>query len=398
MKDAPQSSFYDPRSPNLISYYLDIINKFENNVSSFLLKYQKNASLLAAVSGGADSMALLASLCALRDSGIINQDALFCIHVEHGLRPEYESRGDAEFVRNYCKTNRIKCCVKFFLPGKINLFAKRKGTGIEAAARYFRHRSLLHEAKRLDSLNNRSQKTFILLAHTKDDLQETALMRILRGAGPVGLCVMPVRRGRLLRPLLPVTRADIIKYLNAKKILWREDSTNNDEIFLRNRVRRQLVPLLNESFPFWKKGVIALAKTQLLIADFITEEAIKSIKWEVLPKSAQRKAVFTEAQRREELFTEEEIFFSQPEIVREEAVFNACNTLFSSLPLRDTFSNKTVKRSVVRNFCEEKVKAADLGTVKIKRKDGKVIISRVYKEFFECGFSRLIKEKDCNNL
>jgi tRNA(Ile)-lysidine synthase len=315
-------------------------------------------------------MALLAALIALRDNGVIGKDALFCLHVEHGIRPAEESQGDAEFVRKFCEANRIECKIENIPQGKIAASARKKGIGIEAAARFFRHRAFSKEANRL------GEKAIILLAHTKDDLLETALMRILRGAGSAGLSAMPEKRGRLLRPLLKMTRADVVGYLKEKNTSWREDSTNTDEKYLRNRIRRSLVPLLNETFPSWKSGVFGMAQTQSLTADFIASEAIARVKWlEISHNANTHISVFTEAEN----------FFAQERIIREEAVFLAIDEL-----LKDKPSFRPVKRAVVRRFCAGVVNAADLGTVKIRREGEKIILSRSQKEYFEKGISRLL--------
>ena len=315
-------------------------------------------------------MALLTALIALRDSGIVGKEALFCLHVEHGIRSAEESKGDAEFVREFCKSSGIECKIENIPPGKVAALARKKGIGIEAAARFFRHRAFSKEANRL------GEKTIILLAHTKDDLLETALMRILRGAGSVGLAAMPVSRGRLLRPLLKMTRADVVEYLKTKNISWREDSTNADEKYLRNRIRRALIPLLNDAFPSWKSGVFNMAQTQSLTADFIAGEAIARVKWHEVAHNATSHAVFTEAKN----------FFAQDQIIREEAVFLAIDEL-----LKNKKNPRPVKRAVVRRFCAGVVNAADLGPVKIVREGEKIILSRAQKEFFENGISRLLR-------
>jgi len=316
-------------------------------------------------------MALLAALHALRSGHLIGKDMLFCLHVEHGLRPAEESQGDAKFVLEFCKSNGIECHIENIPPGKIAAFARRKKIGIEAAARFFRHRAFSKEANRL------GDKTLILLAHTKNDLLETALMRILRGAGCAGLAAMPVKRGRLLRPLLKMTRADVIEYLKTKNISWREDSTNIDEKYLRNRIRRALIPLLNRSFPSWESGIFGLAETQSFTAAFIAGEADKRIKWQEIARNANSLV---------SVFTEVKNFFSQEQIIREEAVFQAIDEL-----LKNKKNPRPIKRSVVRRFCAGTVNAADLGPVKIKREGERIILSRSQKEYFESGLSRLIR-------
>jgi len=315
-------------------------------------------------------MAMLAVLHSLRSGCIIGKDALFCLHVEHGLRPEEESQGDAEFVREFCKSNGIECGIVNIPPGKIAALAQRRGIGIEAAARFFRHRALSKEANRL------GDKTLILLAHTKNDLLETALMRILRGSGSAGLSAMPAKRGRLLRPLLKMTRADVIGYLKTKNISWREDSTNTDEKYLRNRIRRTLIPLLYKGFPSWENGVFNMAQTQSLTADFIANEAKTRVKWLKIARNANSHTVYTEAKN----------FFAQDQIIREEAVFQAIDEL-----LKSKKNPHPVKRAVVRRFCAGTVNAADLGYVKIKREEKRIILSLAQKEYFEKGISRLIR-------
>ncbi|MDR1840295.1 MAG: tRNA lysidine(34) synthetase TilS [Treponema sp.] len=341
----------------------------------------EGAVFLAAVSGGADSMAMLAALCAVIGSASsvptgssvpipIPTERLFCLHVEHGLRPAEESCGDAGYVRDFCKRSGISCRVESVPQGKIASYARHRGIGIEAAARFFRRRALLREAARL------GDNALILTAHTRDDALELALMRVLRGAGSAGLAAMPVRKGRFLRPLLFIDRADVIGYLTEKKITYREDSTNTDEKFLRNRVRRRLVPLLNEFFPSWKSGLSGMAATQSLAAAFLTEEASRRVVWE------REKGAFV---------TGAENFFSQPQIIREEALFQGItqNLKTSSVP----------KRSVIRRFCSGSVPAAELGSLLRVRHEGeKVALSPVRKDFSETGFSLLIKEPGLYNL
>jgi len=301
-------------------------------------------------------------------SRVVKKEALFCIHVEHGLRPAEESRGDADFVRDFCKKLGIRCRVVSIPSGKIASFATRNGTGIEAAARFFRRRAFFRAAARF------GEKTFILTAHTKDDMLETALMRVLRGAGPGGLAAMPALRGQFLRPLLNMTRADVVAYLTEKNIPLREDSTNADEMFLRNRIRQRLVPLLNESFPSWKTGVCNMAETQSLTADFIGNEARLRVKWEGAS-------------------TDAENFFAQPQIVREEALFQGIDLL-----LEGAKNPRPVRRSVVRRFCAGFAAAVDLGAVKARREGGRVLLSRGRKVFYESGFSLLIKNEGLYTL
>jgi tRNA(Ile)-lysidine synthase len=309
---------------------------------------------------------MLAALCA-----IVHKERLFCLHVEHGIRPQSESGGDADHVRDFCEKNGIACTVVSVAPGKAAALAKKRGIGLEAAARFFRRRALFRKAAQL------GENTKILIAHTKDDALETILMRVLRGAGPAGLAAMPQSRGRILRPLLNCSRAEVIEYLKEKNISWREDSTNTDENFLRNRIRRRLIPLLNEFFPSWKSGVNGMAETQSLTAAFLAEETQKRVTWTESPGA---------------LVTDAENFFTQAQLIREEAIFLGVNIISTDK------KSAVPKRSTVRRFCRGAAKTVDLGALRITQKDGKIVISKEKNRYSEKGFSLLIKEPGLYNL
>ena len=392
--------------------HFQLCHDFESAVTDVLSNCSPDTAFLAAISGGADSMAMLAALNQIFSFNHEFAERQFSVlHVEHGIRPSQESCGDAEFVHAFCIKQGIKCSIKHIPQGKVAAFAQRKGIGVEAAARHFRHKALAAEAARL------GEKVKILIAHTKDDMLETALMRVLRGSGPAGLAAMQsnLRFGAnsreqrieidgICRPLLFITRAEVLAYLKAKGLPWREDATNADDVFLRNRIRNRLVPLLDEAFPSWRAGVSAMAETQSLVKDFIAEEARQRIKWvsqEIsrrdLPDHLKlaRAVVRREAQRTQRgindfngiylLSTNTDNFFAQPLIVREEAVFLAIDEL-----LKNKKNLRTVKRAVLRRFCQGSITAADLGKVRVKCDGGEIAVSLAKKEYFESGISRLV--------
>ena len=365
---------------------------FEDVVAAALENRLPDTIYLAAVSGGADSTAMLAALVAVREQG--QGFELRCLHVEHGIRRQEESRGDAEFVRSFCEKYRVPCCVVSVKPGKVAETAKKRGLGIEAAARLYRHRAWFREAARLEADGRGSVR--VLVAHTADDMLETVLMRVLRGAGPSGLAAMPASRGRILRPLLALTRQDVLAYLTQKNIPWCEDSTNTDTRYLRNRVRHRLVPLLADDFPHWRKALSSLAETQSLAADFIVNEATLRVKWRPLPEMPETSGLLGGFCRKADtvLGTDEENFFAQPAIVREEALFQGIDVLMSGSGSHQALAHE-VKRSNIRRFSEGKVSAADLGRVHLRRKGGTITISRRKKvpgevSCSEYGFSLLI--------
>jgi tRNA(Ile)-lysidine synthase len=281
----------------------------------------------------------------------------------------------------------VPCRIVSIKPGKIEAAAKGRGIGIEAAARHYRRRAWFREAARLEAQRPEAESCAlpvrILTAHTADDMLETVLMRILRGSGPSGLAAMPVSRGRILRPLISLSRRDVLGYLNEQNISWRDDSTNTDRQFLRNRIRHCLIPLFEESFPQWRAGVTALAETQSLVADFIQSEAALRIQWETgvlrgCPPlrggaEAQSPACRTRAEAGGEpspLYTDAETFFAQPLIIREEALFQGIDKLLPAAR-----GSHTIKRKNIRRFCAGGITAIDLGPLRLKKDSRRITIS-----------------------
>ena len=314
---------------------------------------------------------MLVALSALR---LTEGFTLKCVHVNHGIRPPDESLTDASAVKELCKNLVVPCRVVSFPQGKITAFAARHGTGIEAAARFFRQKALRAEAGRIKA-------DFILTAHTLTDVQETILMRVLRGSAPAGLAAMPRVNGRLLRPLLELTRQDVLDYLAEKGIPYRTDSTNADTHFLRNRIRHKLVPVLDEFFPSWRSSIMALAQTQSLTADFLSAEAEKRLKWE--------------GSGLETLLLPAANFFSAPPILREEALFSGAIMLENKRPLRRSAVRGAV-RDAMRDGTEQSEagqgRSQDLGGVRFTERDGFVELALAHKKASERGFSLVITE------
>jgi tRNA(Ile)-lysidine synthase len=202
-----------------------------------------------AVSGGADSMALLHALRVLAGP---RDWRLAVLTVDHGLRPG--SAADAAFVADHAKTVGIPARVLTLAPADLE---RHRDAGPEGAARAARYGVLWPAA---DELGCR----WLATGHTLDDQAETVLLQLLRGAGPDGLAGMAVRTGRLLRPLLGTRRSDTRACCAAAGLAWREDPTNDQDGPLRNRVRHRLLPLLEELRP---GATRTLARTAALAAD-----------------------------------------------------------------------------------------------------------------------------------
>ena len=219
-------------------------------ISAHALK-AANLSVGAAVSGGADSSALLIALThILSDSGC----ALNVITINHNIRQPEETAGDAAHVASLCKALcdsgfDVKLSVKTFERGLVEACAARRKNGIEEAARFLRYEAF-------DEFIKSERIGCLCLAHNKNDRLETQLMRFLQGtSGDI-----PAVRGRFVRPMLDITRAEIGSYLTLQGVPWRTDSTNCDETYLRNRIRHTLIPILDDKFAGWQAALLSGAK------------------------------------------------------------------------------------------------------------------------------------------
>ncbi|MDR2551736.1 MAG: tRNA lysidine(34) synthetase TilS [Treponema sp.] len=372
--------------------------------------------LLVALSGGADSTALAAALAAIRErSGPGKGFILRALHVNHGIRSSAECAADAEAAEAFCASIGIPLTVKTIPPGTVKAFARENGTGLEGAARYFRYTALGEEARRTGA-------RAVLTAHTRDDLLETILMAFLRGAGPAGLGALQGRRVSwggagflgagapaassvgvdvpVLRPLLSLGRADVLAYLEARNLAYRTDPSNSDEGFLRNRIRGRLIPLLDECFPGWREPVRRLGETQGMTAAFLADEAALRLPWEEIPGQGGspmdrgsmsprriRRSRAAQASGFSALEVSQKLFFSQPEIIREEALFAALDRFSGS-----SFPGKNPRREVLRSFILGKTGTCDLGKVRIEGGPFSIrVLPAKTGKAFEQGFSVLIK-------
>lgn len=189
-----------------------------------------------AVSGGADSMALLWGIYLLREKLDIQVCAA---HFNHHLRGE-ESDRDEQFVREFCKSFSIE-----LVTGGAQVQPGKKG--LEAAAREARYAFF------------RTLPGKVATAHTADDNAETVLMHLVRGTGLKGLGGIAPKNDQLIRPLLTVTRQQVLAFLQEYHIDYVEDSSNAQDAFLRNRLRHHVMPLLKEENPRLAENVSAMA-------------------------------------------------------------------------------------------------------------------------------------------
>ena len=192
--------------------------------------------ILVGVSGGADSVALLA---VLRDLALAWKLNLTVAHLNHGIRGP-AAAADAAFVAGLARRWQLQ-----FIGGRVNVpvQARRRGISLEMAGRKARYDFFAKAARAYDC-------DVVATAHTADDQAETILLNLVRGAGPAGLAGIPYigRYGALkvVRPLRDLNRKSIEQFLKKRQLVWRHDATNADPAFLRNRVRHEVLPLLED--------------------------------------------------------------------------------------------------------------------------------------------------------
>ncbi|MBQ2387863.1 MAG: tRNA lysidine(34) synthetase TilS [Clostridia bacterium] len=215
-----------------------------------------------ALSGGADSTALLYGLLALREKFDLTVTAA---HVNHMLRGE-ESDRDERFVRDLCEKLGVALSVgKFDIPA-----LRKKGESGEECARRVRYAFLAEVADGK-----------IATAHTADDNAETVLFNLIRGAGITGACGIPVKRDNIIRPLILCSRKDIENYCEKNGISFVTDSSNLTDDYTRNRIRHKIIPEMKEINPSLCDGVSRFSETlrdadELILS--LAERAIKSAK------------------------------------------------------------------------------------------------------------------------
>ena len=189
--------------------------------------YIENKRLILALSGGIDSMVLADLLLKAKVDFVL-------AHCNFHLRGE-ESDGDEQFVREFAERNGLKLFVKQF---DTETYAKQHGLSIEMAARELRYAWF-------EELRQQLNYDYIAVAHHADDQLETFFINLLRGAGIRGLKGMQPVNGNIIRPLLDYSREEIHQYAVENGIKWREDHTNAETQFLRNKIRHELLPVID---------------------------------------------------------------------------------------------------------------------------------------------------------
>ncbi len=191
--------------------------------------------VVVAVSGGPDSICLLDVLHSLSSEFGIT---LHVAHLNHEFRGA-ESADDARFVAAIAARLQIPATIEAF---DVPAFCRERGFAPQEGARDVRYRFLQRVA-------NATNATRIATGHTADDQAETLIMRLMRGAGTDSLSGIPPKRGAIIRPLIDVTRTEVMEYMNAKSLEYRTDPSNAKPLYTRNRIRQEVLPVLKQFNP-----------------------------------------------------------------------------------------------------------------------------------------------------
>jgi len=230
---------------------MSIYSQFEKAIRNYRL-LRPGAKVLLGVSGGADSLAMLYLFDELRKIWGLK---LYVAHLNHGLRRMAEK--DLDYVRQTCLKLGLP-----FISGKIKI--KKASASLEELAREARLDFFIRNAMKIKA-------NAIALGHTMDDQAETVLMRLLRGSGLLGLgAILPKKNIKgvpFIRPLIDINRVDIERYLKKIKVKPRQDITNKEQIFFRNRIRHELIPLLRRGYNPNIKEVLAHT-ARVIAADY----------------------------------------------------------------------------------------------------------------------------------
>ncbi|MBO6014303.1 MAG: tRNA lysidine(34) synthetase TilS [Oscillospiraceae bacterium] len=251
--------------------------------------FPKRSRVLCAVSGGADSMALLHWM---KQNEEKLQLTVLAAHFEHGIRGE-ESMRDQCFVERFCRDRHIPLITGC---GKVPAYASENGLGLEEAARNLRYAFLERTAaeERCDR---------IATAHNADDNTETVLLNLIRGAGAAGLCGIPPVRGIIVRPLLSTTREEIECYLEENGVPHVEDSSNESDACSRNLLRHHVMPVLKEINPAVERAVLRSGEllrddaeyledlAETFISGFFDGNSVPAKKLAALPGAVQSRVI-----------------------------------------------------------------------------------------------------------
>ena len=232
------------------------MNSIERNLPVKVLEFLENNNIseesviVVGFSGGPDSTALLLSLNSIRKKMGIH---IIAAYVNHGMRDRFQLEEDDAFVKRLAEKLDIELVIRVLPPGKISKISREQGRSSEEVARELRY-DFFHSI--LDQHND----SYLLLGHNLDDQFETMIVRFFQGSGISGLKGIPHRNDRILRPLIGCRKDEILSYLHEIQQDFRIDPTNQENDFLRNNVRNNLIPAIETIFPSFERALLSQEK------------------------------------------------------------------------------------------------------------------------------------------
>lgn len=342
----------------------DFEQKVVNGLVSCGVKNLADVKLGVAVSGGADSVSLLVAL-----TKTVPLSNLQVITLNHNIREEKETSGDAAFVVELCKKLKVSCTLIEIPKGQVTLAAQTRGQGIEEAARFLRYGLF-------EGFIQENKLDYLCLAHNKNDQLETLLMRFLSGSSLEAAAGIPLVRGNYIRPLLNITRAEIEEYLTAGGFTWRTDSSNTDTAYFRNNIRHNLMPLLNENFPGWNNSVLSAAERFALDSE-VLETQLNSF-FETSAKSES-----------EQILLSYDDFFAQLPAVQNRILLRACSLMGETQRIPGAFLNDFITHPSGKKVFHN---------VEILVKNNTILVKKYVKTHTESVFSAIIEEDGIYNF
>ncbi len=282
-------------------------------INEYLGKYinpnQKNR-ILVGFSAGPDSTCLLDNLYRLKS--VYNLE-IICAYYNHGLRDETELEKELETAEKNCIHRGI-----ILIIGKDDGCIKKEAgkLGIEGAARKYRYNFLKKTMKELDC-------NYLALGHNRDDQTETVVMRFFSGSGAEGLKGIPEINESIIRPMINCSKKQILNYLNKNSINYSYDLTNKNSIYLRNKIRNNLLENIRVIFPGYEKSLTALSEKMDMTEKFIQNEVSERIIWKEIENGYQ---------------TDYFNFTAQPEIIRLGSLYAIFNRMIDEEDLRIPYS------------------------------------------------------------
>ncbi|OJF76520.1 MAG: tRNA lysidine(34) synthetase TilS [Treponema sp. CETP13] len=281
----------DEKTPERGVFSFTFEKKLEQILS--IINIESLGHVILAVSGGVDSMVMATAITRVitlklqkstdksQNTEIIKKraaDVLTVVTVNHNLREEKVTAADSQLVYNYCtKKLNVPCIIKTVPRGYIRELSEVRGRGEEEAARYERYHLLSEAASSFAP----EEPVFICTAHHRNDYLETVVMRFLQGSSAPGPQLFRKEKNLIyVKPFLDFSREEIEQYASENAVPYREDSSNSNVAYFRNRLRHKVLPFLDSIYPGWDRAVIRGDAKRKEILDVVKKQA-ECLSWKI---------------------------------------------------------------------------------------------------------------------